>query len=600
MPKKYALNSINFFSPPLLMFLYTLAALIIMLIFRTFEPQGLGSLLHPAAQDDILPIYRRHLSLYGALLDWIRFFPALIMAALVMPYGLKPDYEPPEGRFSIVFLNKQKPAILSAVTASAIMAILTLLARPVLHNRIADIKTNSTVYRVSKENAEAYANNEDWTMAMGFLAICQKIWPEKNPGLRPLEERIRIGQERLLYGRAKGAAGPAAAGRGLPGEKQPVNAHEALTFAKKALDEGRLYDAHWLANLAVQIARPGSVEAANGASAAAEAWNRISMMERSNEETALNSLYLQKRAGYEAMLSEDWIRAYYIFHDLSIIAPDDPDVIKYYAMCTEGIRHVAFFIDEINSIAGAEIENVVFSIPRLSDSGTIALRAGYLSTLTGASYASRLYGAAYGPDGTPLFAVETPFAKFEPIFINGDWKTVVLLHAIDRGNSAVHWLPLWTGEEDKTEGAYQLLLDIKYEDFLLAASGKRSIETYYIADFFAAASRLAPYGYAQEMFQTEIIRIVSEPLIFLPLAIFSIIIGIRYRSRNRPRFSAIPMMIILPLVFDAVFLLILGTLENFYTMIVISAGMTTAAVCAILLIVVLIIVSFLALAAQHG
>ncbi|MDR2491424.1 MAG: hypothetical protein LBD20_08500 [Spirochaetaceae bacterium] len=599
MSKKYILNNVNFFSPPLLIFLYTLAALIIMLIFRSFVPQGLDGLLHPAAQDDILPIYRRQVSLCGALLDWIRFFPALVMAALVMPYGLKPDYEPPEGRFSIVFLNKQKPAIMSAVAASAIMAILTLLVRPVLHNRLADIKTNSTVYRVSKENAEAYANNEDWAMALGFLALCQKIWPEKNPGLRPLEERIRIGQERLLYGRAKGAAA-GAGGRGIPGEKQPVNAQEAIAFAKKALEEGRFYDAHWLANLAVRIARPGSVEAANGASAAAEAWNRISIMERSNEEMTLNSLYLQKRAGYEAMLSEDWIRAYYIFHDLSLAAPDDPDVIKYYAMCTEGIQQVAFFIDEINSIAGAEIENVVFSIPRLLDGGTMVLRTGYLSTLTGASYASRLYGAAYGPDGEPLFAVETPFAKFEPIFINGAWKTAVLLRAIDRGNSAVHWLPLWTGGENKIDGASQLLLDITYEDFLLAASGRRTIETYYLANFSAAASRLAPYGYVQEIFQTEIIRIISEPLMFLPLAIFSIIVGIRYRSRNRPRFSAIPMMIILPLVFDAVFLLILGTLEKFYTMAVIAAGMTAAAVCAISLIVLLIIASFLTLAAQHG
>ncbi|MDR2521844.1 MAG: hypothetical protein LBC72_04730 [Spirochaetaceae bacterium] len=594
MPRKKK-KRLQLVSPATLCVVYPLAAALLIILFYCVA----GGIAYDDGVE-YLPIYRLPRALTNALITWISLFPALILSAIVLPFGLKPDYAPPERRFSLKFFNKLKPALISATAAAAFIALLTLMARPALYNRLSDMRTNSNVYRQSKKQAEIYADREDWALAAGFLSICVTIWPHKNPEIEPLADRIRVGQEHLLYGRPQTTRARPVLEQGLPGQKQPVSATEALSLANKAMDEGRLYDAHWLASLAVRISPEGSAENSAGRQLASWAWSQISVQEPDAAEMRLAAIYRQKRAGYEAILAEDWIRAYYIFHELSLIVSDDPDVGTYLKVSAEGLSQLAFFIDEMNTIAGEELENVVLSIPRQAEGGRVVLRLGYFSALTESpSYASRLEALAVDAAGRLAFRVETPFAKIMPVYTNGAWRTAVLLRAVDRENEAVSWSPLWEAADGKS-GDYQIVLDMSYEDFLLATTSATYTDSFFLADLWRAARGLSRYGYAPEVFQAEILRVISEPLLFLPLAMFAIACGWLFRARSRPRFAGFPMIVLLPLVFNALFTLALGNIQNLYVMLILGAGFTGAAVAAGLLVIVLFALSLLSIAAQHS
>ncbi|MDR0539386.1 MAG: hypothetical protein LBG74_02630 [Spirochaetaceae bacterium] len=609
----------NIMTAPVLCCLYPLAALLVILAYRFFFPVDFWA-EDAAGRTRFLPIYRTARIFVTALLNWIEIFPALILSALVMPFGLKPAFETPEKRFSAAFIMRIKPAIFAAMCSAAFFAFLTLLARPALYNYESNMRANSTVYYNAYENAGIYAEHEDWIMAQGFLALCKKIWPKDNPELKPLEAEIFTGREQLLYGMPKKkAVENEKQARAITGEKQPLNATRAVELANRALDENRFYDAHWLATLAVRIARPGSVESSAGQRIASWSWNRISLLEPNADDVRLNSMYRQKRAGYEAMVAEDWIRAYYIFHELLALVPGDPDVAKFHEMSREELGHAAFFIDEMNTTTGDEIENAVFSIPRLAEDGRLVFRAGYLFTMKDESYASGIEMAAFDHAGKPVFRVETPFAKIMPIYVNGIWRTVVLLRAIDRDDERIRWEPLWIDETlptgtkqgaqrpanfaqagERGPGGYEVLLDISYENFLLAQDGINGLPSFFLADFWKASSQLNAYGFAPEVFYAEILSTLGKPLLFLPLAVFIIAIGWRFRSRHSPPYAGFPMAVILPLVFHVLLSLVFTNGKNLYIILILQTGFTAALVLAIALPVVFLVISLLFLAAQHG
>ncbi|MDR2185803.1 MAG: hypothetical protein LBO80_09100 [Treponema sp.] len=542
------------------------------------------------------------------ILNYISLFPALALSALVIPFGFQYSDRENYPRFSPRFLDRVKGPLAAAITAAVVYGLLFFLVLPLAQRREAKLLYEGNLFRLARERAGEFAESGDWPQAAQFMALCDRIWPG-SPETASLKTAISIGYEnyRMNLPDPTADAFSAAGGEaiGIPGQQNPVNASQALGLAEQALREERYYDAHWLANLGMRLARPGSVESSEAVRLAGYAWNAVSSLEPNSRERQTYALYHRKRSGYEAMVSGDWIRAYYIFKDLREKTPGDPDVVRFLTMCEQGVAAAAFFTDEMKLAMGDILTGAVFSLPGVSG-GRWVLRTASLSTFADFSFASGLELAAYDGAGRFLYRMETPYGKFLPFTLEGESKTLLLMRALDREDERVRLEPVWTvlGEQRSPEteplGNSQLLLDISYEDMLLHAKVLQGTDNLLIGDLFAAARNLENYGYIPQVFQAEILSRIAEPALLLSAAVFSIAAGWSFRARKRPRYIGAPMLGILPLVFTGIVYCYRSAAAVLMTYMIIALRFSTALLICTAAAVLLFIFSLITLAARHG
>jgi hypothetical protein len=595
MPRYRSAGKNNLFSILVPFVIYPLVACAAIILYRLIFYDAMD-----AAR--LLPVFRTGNKFALGFLDFCSLFPAIFMSALVIPFGKKQmsqsGAEIKYSRFSPEFLKLLQPSILAAIAAAVFYGILFLCFRPLVADYRVDIEVKSQIYRMAKEKMLQFGQTEAWDEASHFLAICDRIWG-KDPTLEESREIIVTGLEKQTYGRTRNEQTKPLID-GIPGQRKPLNALEALQYSDQAYAEERYYDAHWLANLARQLAKDGSVESQNATLAASKAWNAIGRLEPQPQERKLFAVYREKREAYEAMNSEDWIRAYYIFMDLIEQVPNDPDVQNYLKMSEEGLKHIAFFLDEIESHVGSELVNPVFSIPMWELKGRLVMRAASIASTADFIYGKGLEIIAFDEMRRPVFRVAAPYIKILPVTLGNVSRTVVYLRALDRYDETKHWDPTWTGDTNEISGGAQILLDIPFDEFLLASVAGQNYEDFFLSDLWNCARTLSNYGYIPAIFQAEVLRNCTEPLTFLPLAMFAIIIGWTLRARGRARYIYYPMFIILPLVFNA---FVEMTRQIFYGLQVcalLALGFGTALPLCIAVAALLFIISLLGIAAQHG
>jgi hypothetical protein len=590
------------FSGTRILVFYMLAAFLVITGFRCFVPGE-------AAPLDIFFFPWR---IIRGVLDFINLFPALAISGIVIPFGMIPrGNEEAYPRFSLHFLERVKVPIIIAVCSTILYGVLYFLALPLVQDARSGLQYKGQIYRLSRDRVKLFATEENWQEAVQFLTVCDGIWPD-SPELAAVRVQISIGLEEqrtlLTENRYRPQEEPGPVVYGLPGQRSPVDAPDALDMAETALLEERYYDAHWLATLAARLAKRQSVEAAEAARLASRAWNSIASLEPSARESHAYSLYHIKREGYEAMVSQDWIRAYYLFQDLGKITPNDPDVVNYLAVSEKGTAQVAFFIDEMDMAIGELLTAAVFSIPLTPQDSGIAVGSGgrsvvrieSLSTFDDFSYGVGLEIAVFDGNGLPVYQVEAPYTKIIPMLVRDRSRAVFLLRGLDRNDPGLTYEPVRTGSPPDSPGNAQIVLDITYEDFLLLSKAQRRTDSLFMADLFAMGSRFGSYGYIPQVFQHEILRRVIEPLALLPLAVLAIIVGWRFRADKRPKFLGIPMLVILPLVFYRIGYVIRSLNNTLGLWLLLSLGFSAALTVFIAGILIFFIITLILLAAQHG
>jgi len=477
---------------------------------------------------------------------------------------------------------------------------LSFLAFPLVQDYETNIRFQARLYNLAKERAREHAAKEEWTEAAKFVEVCEKIWPNGKDisGLKT-DVEIKAEEERLASKANTEEKTDSASGSGSP---QPVNIMEAMALARKALAEERYYDAHWLATLAGKLSRDGSVEQSEALRLAGQAWSRINSMAPNARETQAYSTYRLKRDGYEAVIAREWIRSYYIFRELMTVIPDDPDVSKYLAMSQDGLKKTAFFADEMDMATGQILTGAVFSLPM--GPGRVVVRIASLSIFSDYAYCLGAEIMAFGRDGRPLWSMEAPYAKILPIDIDlrkeAGPSLVMILRALDRADKTRHWEPLARGLDQKPPDSAQIIIDVSWDNFLLLARIRRSLSGLSPAELIKAAEKLGTSGYMPQVFYANLLFRFAEPVFLLPLGIFAITLGWRYRARKRARYMAIPMLGILPLVLNGAVYFCKSWLNNLGIWTVLSFGFTTAAIFFGAGLLALLVISLIILAAQHS
>jgi hypothetical protein len=580
-------------SPVVIAVLYSVCAFLLIVVFRLIYPDIPN-------EKELLKIFLFKAKLSKGVLNFIELFPAIFMSALVIPFAIKPVDESGGVRFSKTFLDMMSTRIISCIAASIIFGILVLCAQPLLNNYQTQIQAESKLYNASRIKAAEYAEKKDWVNAGHFIMLCDRIWKD-NPALTELHFDVDNGIENYRYSRAMPAEERKTAVSGSAGQKQPVSAEEAIVLAREALNEEHYYDANWFSHLAQRLAREGSIEYAQATRLSALSWNAIASLAPSLQEEKQFTLYRRKRDGYEALVNNDWIRAYYIFKALLPLSPGDPDVEKYFTMSEAGLKSIAFFLDEMDLAVGNIQNDVLFSLPHneISAGGRVVMRIGSLTSFKDAAFGRDLEIIAFDAAKQPVFSVTAALIKIMPVEVAGVWRTMILMRAVDRHDEAIVQEPEWLIMEAGIYAGTQLFLNLSYEDFLLAVAAN-STRGFFLNDLWTGAAILGSMGYIPQIFYTDIIRALYTPLLFLPLGIFALIIGWKYRSKRKVPYALPPMFFVLPVVFQTIVVLIGRIFNLISTWTVLSFGFTQAIVICLSSAAALFLLTLFLLAAQRG
>jgi hypothetical protein len=588
------------FSPPGIFLIYTVACYLVIAVFYWFFP----------GEEPPLPYFSGSWRLIRGCLAFLNLFPALAMSSLVIPFGLKA--RPPEqfNPFSPEFLKSLKPSIFTAIAASVLYAALVFMVLPMARDYEAGLRYQGRLYKLALERAGEYAAKNEWDETARMVAICDRIWPEGRE-IERLRNESAVGVEQALGSPVRAAVEGADTQPALPGQN-PASAASALVMAETALKEERWYDAHWLATLAARLAARGSAEIAEADRLAALAWSAASSLEPTLRESQAHAIYRLKREGYEALLSGDWIRSYYIFLELMDLSPEDRDVQNYFAMSEKGTLSAAFFTDEIELAMGDIMTGALFSLPMdavpagtdpgsgIIPGGRIVMRVSSLSVFPDYAYCIENEIMALDRDGRPAWRMKAPYTKLVPLYLDSGSRVAVLMRALDRKDKTKRWEPEAQSLGQQAPGSAQITLGIKWADFMLLSEIRRGPDFLSAGELRYAAQTLGNRGYLGEVFEAELIRRFAEPVFLLPIFVFVIVLGWRFRSHKQPRYLQIPMPGILPVVFAFFMHFYRDFFNNAGIWAVVSLGFSGAVILFSAGAMVLLILSLVILAAQHG
>jgi hypothetical protein len=612
------INRKTFSSPQMIFLLYIVAAGLLIMAFRYMFP----------GETAPIPLFSRNWRLLRGLLDLLALFPALAMSALVVPFGIV-SYEEYHTSFSPRFFQRLIAPVITAICAALVYGCIFFLVMPLARDAEENMRYRGELYRLAKERAQSHSRAGEWLEASQFLGICDRIWPN-SPELAGLrtgidihldEDRFEEGDERAAARAELAANGqsPAqsAALMSLSGQRQPLSAYDAISQGEAAFAGRRYYDAHWFATLGERLARAGSPETVTAARLAARAWNQIESQQPTRREERLHNLYRLKQSGYEAIVGGDWIRAFYIFQELAALTPDDPDALNFLAVSEQGTRETSFFIDEMQVSLGEILTGAVFSlpaVPRSGAAGRAVLRIANLSAAPDYAYGIGIEYMSFDAQSRPLFNIRAPYAKILPFTLDGRHQVLVLMRALDRHDRDLRWEPEWSdgaadgavgsavsgAEETWRSGDAAITLDLSYETFLLLSKIRQGLPNLQIGELFSASKIIGETGYVPQVFEAEILNRLGAALFFLPMAVVAIIIGWRFRAKRRARYLFIPLLPVLPLVFNGLTALYRSILNIVGISLILSLGFSGALAIFIAVLALSFVVSLIVLAAQHG
>jgi len=586
------INADKFRAPHFIFILYVLVSALLVMIFRFIFP---GS-------ESPLPIYLLNWKLLRGVLDLFDLLPALAFSALVLPFGMA-SFEENYKSFSDMFFKRMLVSVVTAICAAVVYGIIFFLVFPMLKNYEENLRFSGELYYLAKKSAYERKDSGDWQEASQFLAICDNIW-FNSPELDDLRDDVEINIVRLQSEESRERSNARQAitseWRGadispLSGNQQPLDSAQAIAMYADAFREERYFDAHWLATLAGRLAQRGSPEASTAARLAGEAWNRISSQAPNRMETRFYQLYHLKLSGYQAMTAGEWIRAFYIFQELLSLTPDDPDAANFLAASERGAKEYAFFLDEMELAMGEILTGAVFSLP--SGTGRAALRFFSLTTSEDVAYVMGFEYMKFDINSSLLTSVSAPYAKLLPFNLDEKSQVLVLTHVLDRTNQNNSYEGEWlVGRKD----AGGIILDVSFEDLLLLSNVRRGLSNLQIDELFSASSKLDDLGYIYQIFQAEILNRFGSVLFFLPMEIFIIILGWRFRAKTKPRYLFVLLLPVLPIVFHGFVFMYRSAFNIFGIWLVLSLGFTAALIVLIAALGLLLFLSLIILAGQHS
>ncbi len=495
--------------------------------------------------------------MHSVLLLFVNYLPAWQTAGILTGYAVVfSTRKEPVRRWSEVHIAWLKGAFTLCIVLSAVFVILSegvvplsLRTRETLVSRTADYTNNM-------ELAARHITAREYAEAEIRIQFALAVWPDSSEALSLLE--------RVRYSLALEAESLYADGNKTGMEDvsryvlnpEGLSVISAIDLSREASSQMDWYAQHYYAMLAWRLASDTDPNKEYALRLAADGWNHI--VEGSALLSAKDDaeLYRTKRDGYEALDAGDYLRAYYIFNDLSQAEKEsglrDPDVGRFLTLSRQGLLQQSFFIDETLSVRAFEsARDIVFTIKTPGGLTDVVSMRGLTyakNNNTDVWYIRDFEMARFDPVYSLVFRLAVPYAKMFPYRLSDEEaQPRILLRSVDRDRREIEVIPQILEGAMSEADSYSVLLEMPYRELNAVIAANRGFDTMTLAELTGFADRADRYGFSSRAVITHMLARFSDPFLVLVISILALTLGWKYRMEPYSFFKAW-WVLVLPLI----------------------------------------------------
>ena len=395
---------------------------------------------------------------------------------------------------------------------------------------------NTSLARELYASAQESLKRHEYSQAVGRLNQYLQLNPQDGKAVDLRAAAIVHAGSSTTTGNVPAAASAhGVAGAEIPEAVQGLSSSQLLERSTAYYQKADYFSAYYYASLALRL-DPTLAGATRLQSRSLDGIQQldVSKMDQKNAE-----IFRLKREGFLDLESDKPISAYYIYSNLELQAPNDPDVQRYLAASAAAVRQISFFTDEVGGIASLPgVQQLMFVNDR-NDKYTELVYIGKLINATDGTYALNIELLRFSPRGEILLHVAAPYAKI----VNQN----LILRAIDRNDPANNVGPtVYAGKIPAATGPV-FPLRVPVRELQAIAAGSGNFASAGLPILWSSLKVLGSYGYDTQPIYLELIMRLLLPFSFAVLSLFAISFGWRLRSRyfTRPPILA---LLLIPLV----------------------------------------------------
>lgn len=317
--------------------------------------------------------------------------------------------------------------------------------------------------------------------------------------------------------------------------------------AKEAFDNKEWFNAHYYAELGINLATPKDPNLEELKKISTAAWNNLSEyhdLAKNDKQQAFDKKY----EGYLALVQKDDLKAYYIFRELYLSSREfqsDPDVVFYLEIAENRINERYFFVDETFELESFENANDIYFANEYQDGSKDIIYFKGMTTVeeTGNSiqYLRDFTIKSVDSNGKLFRTMHTPYAKVLPVSTKSltlntkslmgitddiEYVPYIMLRSVGRDVPNNENIPVYTYENGNIENnSDYMIMAIPYNDFIMLESITNEPDNISIIQLFKLVFSVSRYGYSSEVFGQSFMNRLYYPLmiviLFLILAAFA-------------------------------------------------------------------------------
>ncbi len=456
----------------------------------------------------------------------LEFFPAATVFGLLVLVGLiLGDLKIVTESYRLAFL---RALLVVAVAAAALQGVFSLALTPAMRRGAGEqLAVTSTVrhYRerfatnMREHNfALARRNAENIALAMPSLSH------ETEEMLSDLREAQEAAAEDVLEEDDPEAGAPSVA---RPGGRTAAQRYDR---ARTAMEQGDWFTAHLYGRQAFDL----DPRLSSARELAEDAWNEIERSARDDDRT---ERFERKREGLRALTDGRSIEAYYLFRELREQYPDDHDVRRYLSEAQEQASEIAFFVEDVDEIAGLPGENDVIYVQKGGDYDFEIIHFDRLIGAPAARYAVGVRAVGLDDDGI-AYSLRAPLGAF----VEG----VLAVRGLDPDDPTGGFDAEYVSGS-RPESLHSIIpLHVSSAQLLRSSRAQRHLKELNAIDLLRLFDDSRTAGFVRESVQQEIVRRLASVFTVVVVSVAAAAIALARRSlyADRPPIFA---LLLLPL-----------------------------------------------------
>lgn len=492
---------------------------------------------------------------------FLNLLPGVVISGLMIGFsqyfGLHPAGD--QKRFSRKMLTNLKHVLFVCGIVCVLCFCLEELAHPYFIRKSNDFNSRREIFLMYLENAQINLEENDFGVADFYVSSAKKIYSDSEE-VQKLERLVELEAAAYRAEQEQQFAQQQAEELAKKEEEEMLSQNLSLVtasaadplqliFASQTSFNNKDYlSAHYYARCALEMSAEGSANNIAAQKLASLAWNKVNAENMSESVDAEQTAFFrQKKKGYDALIQNDIIQAYYIFYSLNTRYPTDSEVSQYFEIAKTRLKEMVFFINETDEIRNFEVSSKVgFSLNNSNGTKSEITIAG-ISIVEDSGqmvqYLRDFIMRTYDGEGRMIESVYVPYAKMfaHPVTDEKgkvvDYKPFLMLHSVDKSNSEKQILPIiWRAADysavstDKLDGIGSVIsLDMPYSDFNLIRQASSGPDVMPLFTLFSFAQKADEYGFSGEVYSALLVYRLCYPLVMLALLIIAALLSWYYR-----------------------------------------------------------------------